>query len=136
MARVAIATCAEHAQLDEEGRLLLAALRRRGVDARAVVRDAAPATAGCAGYDVVVVRSTCPARRRARRARPAVPRRRRRRGGRNGARPPRRALSHAMRKGPLLALDRPPVHAGWAPETMSRCAPAADVVARLGAAAR
>lgn len=38
-------------------------------------------------------------------------------------------LSHAMRKGPLLALDRPPVRSGWAPETMSRCTPAADVVA-------
>jgi hypothetical protein len=38
-------------------------------------------------------------------------------------------LSHAMRKGPLLALDRPPVNAGWAPETMSRWEPAADVAA-------
>jgi hypothetical protein len=38
-------------------------------------------------------------------------------------------LSHAMRKGPLLALDRPPLRAGWAPETMSRCSAAADVAA-------
>jgi hypothetical protein len=32
-----------------------------------------------------------------------------------------------MRKGPLLARDRAPVNAGWAPETMSRCEPADDV---------
>ena len=37
-------------------------------------------------------------------------------------------LSHAMRKGPLLALDRPPLRSGWAPEVMSRATPAGDVI--------
>ncbi len=39
------------------------------------------------------------------------------------------ALSHAMRKGPLLALDVPAVEAGFRAEQMSRVEPARDVVA-------
>ncbi len=39
------------------------------------------------------------------------------------------ALSHAMRKGPLLRLDRAPVEGLFAPEQMSRWEPAPDVVA-------
>jgi len=38
-------------------------------------------------------------------------------------------LSHAMHKGPLLALDRPAIEAGFRPEQMSTARPAADVVA-------
>ena len=43
-------------------------------------------------------------------------------------------LSHAMHKGPLLALDRPAIETGFRPEQMSTARPAADVVA-LGRAA-
>jgi hypothetical protein len=43
-------------------------------------------------------------------------------------------LSHAMHKGPLLALDSPAIQAGWRPELMSRVQPAPDVLA-LGAVA-
>jgi hypothetical protein len=39
------------------------------------------------------------------------------------------ALSHAMHKGPLLALDSPAIEAGWRPEQMRRVQPASDVVA-------
>jgi hypothetical protein len=56
-ARVAIATCAEHPQLDAEGRLLLAALRGQGLDARPEIWTEPPA-GGWAGYDLVVLRST------------------------------------------------------------------------------
>jgi hypothetical protein len=38
-------------------------------------------------------------------------------------------LSHAMHKGPLLALDSPAIEAGWRPEQMCRVQPAPDVVA-------
>ena len=38
-------------------------------------------------------------------------------------------LSHAMRKGPLLRLDRAPVEGLFAPEQMRRWEPAPDVVA-------
>jgi len=55
--RVAIATCAEHPELDGEGCLLLDALRQRSIDARAEVWTAQPA-AGWQGYDLVVLRST------------------------------------------------------------------------------
>ena len=39
------------------------------------------------------------------------------------------ALSHAMRKGALLALDRAPVRSLFQEEEMTRCDPADDVVA-------
>lgn len=55
--RVAIATCTEHAALDAEGRLLLDALRERGIDAEAAVWTDEPA-AGWDAYDLVVLRST------------------------------------------------------------------------------
>ncbi|MBW3651986.1 MAG: hypothetical protein KY433_00035 [Actinobacteria bacterium] len=55
--RVAIATCAEHRQLDGEGRLLLDALRELGVRAEPEVWTEQPA-GGWAGYDLVVLRST------------------------------------------------------------------------------
>jgi len=54
---VAIATCAEHAQLDGEGRLLLGALRDVGVRAEPQVWTQDPAE-GWAAYDLVVLRST------------------------------------------------------------------------------
>jgi glutathione synthase/RimK-type ligase-like ATP-grasp enzyme len=220
---VAIATCAEHAGLDDEGRLLLAALAQRGADAEAVVWDAEP-DGGWDRFDLVVVRSTWDYTFAAERflawtravgprllnspatiawsadkrylldlaaaglpvvatellapgtafapppgrfvVKPAVS------AGSRGAavfdaarHDAARAhvaalhadgcdvlvqpyldavdgeeaetalvfidgeLSHAMRKGPLLALDRPPVNAGWAPEMMSRREPADDVAA-------
>jgi glutathione synthase/RimK-type ligase-like ATP-grasp enzyme len=55
MARVGIATAAEVPDLDDEGRLLLAALHERGVAAEPVVWDA---DVDWAAHDVVVVRST------------------------------------------------------------------------------
>ncbi len=222
-AAVALATCAEHADLDDEGRLLLRALRERGVVAEPAVWDAEP-DGGWERFDLVVVRSTWdytfalgrflawtraigprllntaetiawsadkrylldlaaagvpviatellapdapfvpPAGRFV--VKPAVS------AGSRGAavfdaarHAASRAhvaalqaegrdvlvqpyldavdgeeaetalifldgeLSHAMRKGPLLALDRAPVRAGWAPEVMSRCTPADDVAA-------
>ena len=54
---VAIATCAEHAELDDEGRLLLGALRERGIRAEPEVWTQEPAC-GWHGYDLVVLRST------------------------------------------------------------------------------
>lgn len=54
---VAIATCAEHPQLDGEGRLLLAALRELGLRAEPEVWTQAPAAVWEA-YDLVVLRST------------------------------------------------------------------------------
>ena len=54
---VAIATCAEHPQLDGEGRLLLAALRELGIRAEAEVWTQEPA-AGWDSYELVVLRST------------------------------------------------------------------------------
>lgn len=54
---VAIATCAEHAELDGEGRLLLAALDALGVDAAPAVWSEEPA-GGWSRYDLVVLRST------------------------------------------------------------------------------
>ncbi len=222
-AAVAIATCAEHAELDDEGRRLLAALRERGVDAEPVVWDA-EADGGRQRFDLVVVRSTWDYTFALERfldwtravgprllnppdmiawsadkrylldlaaagvpviatellapgapfapppgrfvVKPAVS------AGSRGAavfddvrhdaarahvaalqadgrdvllQPYLHAvdseeaetalvfldgeLSHAMRKGPLLALDRPPVRTGWAPETMRRREPAEDVAA-------
>lgn len=222
-AAVAIATCAEHAELDAEGKLLLAALRARGIDVEPVVWDNEP-DGGWARFDFVVVRSTWdytfalprflewtervgprllngpapiawsadkryllelaaaglpviatellePGQRFAPPpgrfvVKPAVS------AGSRGAavfdaerhdaarahvaalqadghdvlvQPYLAAvdgkeaetalifigggLSHAMRKGPLLALDRAPIRAGWAPEVMRRCEPADDVVA-------
>ena len=38
-------------------------------------------------------------------------------------------LSHAMHKGPLLALDSPAIEAGWRPEQMRGTEPASDIVA-------
>ena len=220
---VALATCAEHADLDDEGRLLLAALDARGVDAEAVVWDAEP-VAGWERFDLVVVRSTwdytfalerflawsravgprllnspdtiawsADKRYLLELARVGVPVIATRllvagapfhpppgrfvvkpavsagsRGAavfdaqrHDAARAHVRALraegrdvlvqpyleavdgeeaetalifvdgelSHAMRKGPLLALDRPPLRAGSAPETMSLWEPADDVAA-------
>ena len=220
---VALATCAEHADLDDEGRLLLEALRERGASAEAAVWDAAP-DGGWERFDLVVVRSTWDYTFALERflawtralgprvlnspdtiawsadkryllelaaagvpvittellvpdaafapppgrfvVKPAVS------AGSRGAavfdaarhdaaRAHVRALqaegrdvlvqpyldavdgeeaetalifldgelSHAMRKGPLLALDRPPLRAGWAPETMSPSEPADDVAA-------
>ena len=54
---VAIATCAEHPQLDGEGRLLLAALRELGIRAEPEVWNREPA-AGWDAYELVVLRST------------------------------------------------------------------------------
>jgi hypothetical protein len=54
---VAIATCAEHPQPDAENRLLLDALRARGLDASAVAWNA-PAPVDWDAYDAVVVRAT------------------------------------------------------------------------------
>jgi hypothetical protein len=205
---IAIATCAEHPDLDDEGRLLLGALRDLGVRAEPAIWEQAPA-AGWDAYDLVVVRSTWdytfalprflewtravgPARllnpsdvvawnadKRyladlARAAintiatehlapgaqftpppgrfvvKPAVA------GGARGAQVfdddrhgQARAhvqrlhdggeialvfvegeLSHAMHKGPLLALDRPAIEVGWLPQQMSLVPePAADAVA-------
>ena len=220
---VALATCAEHPDLDEEGRRLLAALRERGLEAEPVVWDTEP-EGGWERFDLVVVRSTWDytfalerflawTRAVGRRllnspdtlawsadkryllelaragvpviatelldpgapfepppgrfvVKPAVS------AGSRGAavfdaarheaaRAHVRALraegrdvlvqpyldavdgeeaetalvfidgelSHAMRKGPLLALDRPALRAGWAPEVMSRTEPADDVAA-------
>ena len=56
-AAVAIATCAEHAQLDAEGRLLLAALDELGIRAEPAVWTQGPAR-GWQAYDRVVLRST------------------------------------------------------------------------------
>ena len=53
----ALATCAEHAELDDEGRRLLAALRERGVVAEPAVWDAEP-DGGWERFGLVVVRST------------------------------------------------------------------------------
>ena len=55
MTRIALASCAELPGLDEEGQLLLAALRRRGADAEAVVWDGDDAWDG---FDMVVLRGT------------------------------------------------------------------------------
>ena len=54
---VAIATCAEHRDLDDEGRMLLDALRDLGIEAHPVVWSDEPA-GGWERYDLVVVRST------------------------------------------------------------------------------
>ena len=54
---VAIATCAEHAALDGEGRLLLAALEGLGADAQPAVWTLEPA-GGWERFDLVVLRST------------------------------------------------------------------------------
>ena len=54
-AAVALATCAEHAGLDDEGRLLLGALRERGVVAEPVVWDAEP-DGGWERFDLVLRR--------------------------------------------------------------------------------
>ncbi len=54
--RVALATAGEVPDLDDEGRLLLEALRERGVDAQPAVWD--DAAQDWAAYDLVVVRST------------------------------------------------------------------------------
>ncbi|MEA2194639.1 MAG: hypothetical protein QOG42_1073 [Solirubrobacteraceae bacterium] len=56
-ATVAIATCPEHAALDDEGRELLAALRALGVDVRPAVWSEEP-DGGWGRYDLVVVRQT------------------------------------------------------------------------------
>jgi glutathione synthase/RimK-type ligase-like ATP-grasp enzyme len=56
MTRVALASCAELPDLDDEGRLLAAALRDRGAEVDTPVWDD-PAVAW-AGYDAVVVRGT------------------------------------------------------------------------------
>ncbi len=56
-AAVALATCAEFPALDDEGRLLLDALRDLGVRAQPEVWSAAPA-GGWGQYDRVVVRAT------------------------------------------------------------------------------
>jgi hypothetical protein len=55
--RVAIATCAGFPALDGEGRLLLAALRERSIDARAEVWTDQPA-GGWQRYDLVLLRAT------------------------------------------------------------------------------
>ena len=54
---VAIATCAQLPRLDAEGRLLLAALRERDVDAQPAVWSDEP-SGGWGRYDLVVLRST------------------------------------------------------------------------------
>ena len=56
MTRIALASCAELPALDEEGQLLLAALRARGAKADPVVWD--DDSADWAEYDLVVVRGT------------------------------------------------------------------------------
>jgi len=53
--KIALASCAEMPGLDEEGRLLLGALRERGADARAVVWDGDDAWEE---HDLVVLRGT------------------------------------------------------------------------------
>jgi len=53
--RIALASCVEVPELDDEGKLLLVALRERGAEARAVVWDGA---AAWDGFDLVVVRGT------------------------------------------------------------------------------
>jgi hypothetical protein len=55
--RVALATCAEHPALDDEGHLLLDALREIAIDAEPAVWTAEPA-GGWGAYDLVVLRST------------------------------------------------------------------------------
>ncbi|MFP5363715.1 MAG: RimK family alpha-L-glutamate ligase [Thermoleophilia bacterium] len=55
--RVAIATCAEHPDLDGEGNLLLDALRELGIAAEPAVWTALP-EGGWDAYDLVVLRST------------------------------------------------------------------------------
>jgi hypothetical protein len=55
--RVAIATCAEVPALDDEGRLLLDALRALEIDAEPAIWSERP-DAGWEAYDLVVVRST------------------------------------------------------------------------------
>jgi glutathione synthase/RimK-type ligase-like ATP-grasp enzyme len=55
-ARIALATCAELPQLDQDESLLLFALRARGVSAEPAVWDDAAVDWG--GYELVVVRST------------------------------------------------------------------------------
>lgn len=55
-ARVALATCAEVPELDEDGPALRRALERRGIDGVAAVWDAP--TIDWRGFDLVVVRST------------------------------------------------------------------------------
>lgn len=55
--RVALATCAEHRDLDAEGRLLLGALGDLGVDARPVVWNEEP-PGGWERFDLAVVRAT------------------------------------------------------------------------------
>lgn len=54
---IAIATCAEHAALDDEGRMLLDALRGLGADAQPAVWSEAP-PGGWERFDLVVLRST------------------------------------------------------------------------------
>lgn len=56
MPRVALATCAEVAEGDEDTPALMEALARRGVEARPAIWD--DAAVGWAEFDVVVVRST------------------------------------------------------------------------------
>ena len=53
--RIGVATAAEVADLDDEGRLFLSALRERGLTAEPAVWDA---DLDWSSYDVVVVRST------------------------------------------------------------------------------
>lgn len=55
-ATVALVTCSEVPDLDDEGRLLLAALRRRGLDAQPLTWD--DAGADWSALDLAVVRST------------------------------------------------------------------------------
>jgi len=55
--RIAIATCAQMAALDDEGRLLLEALRALKIDAEPEIWNERP-DAGWEAYDLVVVRST------------------------------------------------------------------------------
>jgi hypothetical protein len=51
---IAVVTCAEHRDLDDEGRMLLAALRELGVRAEPIVWSEAPGDA----YDLLILRST------------------------------------------------------------------------------
>src|ERR671916_2924809 len=53
---VAIAVCGEH-RIDDEGHLLLDALREAGVDARPVIWTDEP-DGGWAAFDLVVIRAT------------------------------------------------------------------------------
>ncbi|HEV2060709.1 MAG TPA: hypothetical protein VGR11_15260, partial [Solirubrobacteraceae bacterium] len=55
--QIAIATCAEYAALDDEGRMLLDALRGLGADAQPAVWSDAP-PGGWERFDLVVLRST------------------------------------------------------------------------------